>query len=267
MKSLLRLGAALLLALPFHPSHAQRVGVGTATPATSAALDVTSTSGGLLLPRMTAAQRNAIASPTAGLLVFQTNGTPGLYYFVGGGRGWLNLSNGQVPDADGNAGSSPAALVSTLAGSTNGSANGTGAAAQFNSPSGVAADGSGNVFVADRGNNRIRQIVVATGAVSTLAGSTAGSLDGTGAAAQFNFPAGVAADGGGNVFVADQNSRIRRIVVATGAVSTLAGGINGFADGTGATARFNSPAGVSVDGSGNVFVADQNNNRIRRIRP
>ena len=76
MKSLLRLGAALLLALPFFPSQAQRVGVGTTTPATSAALDVTSTSGGLLLPRMTAAQRNAIPSPTAGLLVFQTDGTP-----------------------------------------------------------------------------------------------------------------------------------------------------------------------------------------------
>ena len=212
MKSLLRLGAALLLALPFFPSQAQRVGVGTTTPATSAALDVTSTSGGLLLPRMTAAQRTAIPSPTAGLLVFQTDGTPGLYYYVGGGSGWLNLSNGQVPDANGNAGSNPAALVSTLAGTPNDFLTGS-PPGFFVSPFGVAADGNGNVFVADRGRSRIYRIVVTTGAVSTLAGSsTAGNADGIGAAAQFNFPAGVVVDGSGNVFVADDNNQlIRRI--------------------------------------------------------
>ena len=80
-----------------------------------------------------------------------------------------------------------------------GFADGTGAAAQFNGPTGVACDGNSNVDVDDNGNNRIRRIVVATGVVSTLAGSTQGSADGPGAAAQFNRPSGVAFDGNGNL--------------------------------------------------------------------
>ena len=166
-------------------TQAQSVGVGTTTPAASAALDVTSTTGGLLLPRMTATQRAAIPNPVQGLFVFQTDGTPGLYYYIG--SSWVNVVNGLIPDANGNAGISAAIRVSTLAGSgTAGSADGLGAAAQFNSPFGVAVDGTGTVYVADNGNNSIRKIT-STGAVSTLAGSgTAGSANGQGAAAQFN---------------------------------------------------------------------------------
>ena len=190
----------------------QSVGVGTATPNAAAVLDVTSTSQGLLLPRMRAFQRAAIINPPQGLFVFQTDGTPGLYYYVG--SAWVNISNGLIPDAAGNAGISPVVQVTTLAGSGAAAyADGTGVAAQFFSPAGVAVDGSGDVYVADQGIHRIRKIVATTGVVSTLAGSgTAGFVNGTGAAAQFANPTGVAVDGSGNVYVADQgNQRIRAI--------------------------------------------------------
>ncbi|CAK0830278.1 unnamed protein product, partial [Prorocentrum cordatum] len=133
-------------------------------------------------------------------------------------------------------------------------------------PRGVAVDGAGNVFVADCYNHRIRKIS-AGGAVSTLAGSGAsGYAEGQGAAASFWYPEGVAVDGAGNVFVAGKfNYRIQKIS-AGGAVSTLAGsGDEGYADGQGAAASFWCPAGVAVDGAGNVFVADCYNHRIRKI--
>jgi len=159
--------------------------------------------------------------------------------------------------------------VTTLAGSTTGGhADGTGTAAQFLAPYGVAVDASGNVFVADYANQMIRKIVASTGAVTTLAGSTTiGHADGTGAAASFNFPIGVAADTSGNLYVSDsRNHMIRKIVVSTGVVTTLAGSTtSGAADGTGPAASFNSPAGVAVDTSGNVYVADTANNMIRKI--
>jgi len=168
--------------------------------------------------------------------------------------------------------------VATLAGSAGlgGTADGTGAAARFNRPAGVAVDASGNVYVADDGNNTIRK-VTATGVVTTLAGTAgalAGSADGTGAAARFDFPSSIAVDISGNLYIGDSgNFTIRKISptqvngVTTWAVTTLAGlaGQVGSADGTGAAARFDYPAGVVADGSGNVYVADDGNNTIRRI--
>ena len=105
-------------------------------------------------------------------------------------------------------------VVSTLAGTgTAGFADGPGPAARFNTPSGVACDGLGHVFVADKGNHRIRRIVVATGVVTTLAGhGESGFADGPGPAAGFLAPSGVACDGRGTVYVADANNhRIRAI--------------------------------------------------------
>ncbi len=163
--------------------------------------------------------------------------------------------------------SSTYGATTTLAGSTYGSANGTGTAATFGHPYGVAADGAGNLYIADYYNHKIRKVVISTGAVSTLAGSgTDAFADGTGAAASFNYPTGIVADKLGNLYVSDQlNNRIRKIVIATGAVSTLAGnGTDGFADGSGTSANFSSPIGIATDGS-SVYVADANNNRIRKV--
>ena len=191
---------------------------------------------------------------------------------------------GLVDSVGGSSGTPPGAqppenrgVVTTLAGSViydaygqpaAGYADGTGAAAQFGGPQGVTVDSSGAVYVADSSNNRIRKISPA-GVVTTLAGSgVAGYADGTGAAAQFSYPEGVAVDSSGAVYVADSgNNRIRKISPA-GVVTTLAGsGVTGYADGTGAAAQFSNPDAVAVDSSGAVYVAEYYNNRIRKISP
>ncbi|MFY8035305.1 MAG: NHL repeat-containing protein, partial [Flexibacteraceae bacterium] len=165
-------------------------------------------------------------------------------------------------------------LVTTIAGSgTSGVANGTGTGASFNFPYGVAVDGSGNLYVVDERNHLIRKITP-LGVVTTLAGSgTAGYNDGTGTAASFNYPSGIAVDGEGNIFVGDSfNHRIRKIT-PSGVVTTFAGSGDvgyyggGFADGNATVSRFNVPRGIAIDGTGNVFVADGQNNRIRKITP
>ena len=161
----------------------------------------------------------------------------------------------------------PAGVVSTLAGTgIRGHADGTGTEAQFNLPSGVAVDSSGNVYVGDYDNHRIRKITPA-GMVSTFAGTgIRGYADGTGTTAQFYYPAGLAVDSSGNVYVVDHGShRIRKITPA-GVVTTFAGtGTKGFANGDGTKAQFNNPTGVAVDSSGNFYVADSDNHRIRKI--
>ena len=165
---------------------------------------------------------------------------------------------------------SPAGVVSTLAGTAGsaGSTDGTGSAARFFSPYGVAVDPSGNVYVADTYNNTIRKIS-STGVVTTLAGSagSTGSVDGTGSAARFYYPQGVAVDGAGNVYAADTYNGTIRVITSAGAVTTLAGtaGSIGSTNGTGSAARFNYPAGIVVDGAGNIYVADTSNYTIRKI--
>ncbi len=166
----------------------------------------------------------------------------------------------------------PSGAVTTLAGTPGspGSSDGSGGAAQFNSPAGLAVDASGNVYVADSLNSTIR-IITPAGVVTTFAGTPGaqGTTDATGKAARFDFPIGVALDASGNVYVADSGNETIRKISPSGAVTTLAGTptIMGAGDGTGKAAQFDNPAGVAVDGSGNVFVADSGNGTIRKITP
>jgi streptogramin lyase len=166
---------------------------------------------------------------------------------------------------------SPGGVVSTLAGQagSSGGDDGTGSAARFNYPHGVAVDSTGNVYVADAGNETIRKITPG-GVVSTLAGlaGSAGS-NGTSSAARFWHPSSVAVDSLGSVYVADTDNYTIRKITQDGVVSTLAGlaGVYGFHDDIGNAALFYQPSGVSVDSSGNVYVADTGNNTIRKITP
>ncbi len=162
-----------------------------------------------------------------------------------------------------------AGLVSTIAGSgTPGFTDGTGVAASFSQPAGIAVDGAGNLYVADSRNHRIRKITPA-GVVTTVADGAPGPFaDGTGTAAAFNQPMGLAAEADGTVYVADtMNHRIRKVTPG-GEVTTVAGsGSPTFADGAGAAASFNQPQGVAVDSTGTLYVADTMNSRIRKIAP
>lgn len=170
---------------------------------------------------------------------------------------------------------SPAGVVSTWAGAAGlGLQDGPVATAKFWQPAGLALDQQGALYVADSYNNRIRKIT-AQGVVSTVAGSGPSKVqganenfaDGAANTALFFYPQGVAVDGQGTVFVADyQNHRIRKISTA-GVVSTVAGGLSGYADGNASQAKFVNPTGVAVDNSGALYVADYGNGCLRRMSP
>ena len=177
-----------------------------------------------------------------------------------------------------------AGVISTVAGTGTAGFSGDGGAAtsaQLNYPIGVALDGAGNLYIADRFNHRIRK-VDAAGVISTVAGDGTQDNDGFGGfggdggaatAARLNLPAGVAVDGSGNLYISDWgNHRIRK-VDAEGVISTVAGsgrsgfGMGGYSGdgGVAVAARLNTPIGVAVDGSGNLYIADSNNYRIRKV--
>jgi streptogramin lyase len=166
--------------------------------------------------------------------------------------------------------SSVTGIVTTFAGNGNpGFADGIGAGAQFSNPGGMAIDAQGNIYISDTFNNRIRKMAP-DGTVTTIAGNGAsGYIDGAAADAEFYAPAGLTLDGQGNIFVADYGNNVIRKVAPDGTVSTYAGnGFAAFVDGAAyKVAAFNGPAGVALDSKGNLFVADQNNNMIRKITP
>lgn len=160
----------------------------------------------------------------------------------------------------------PDGVVTTFAG--NGVAavvNGQGVAASFKGPGGIAIDAAGNIYVADTDGDVIRKITPG-GLVTTLAGSGAeGNDNGTAASATFTKPLGIAVDAAGNVYVTEQGACVIRKISVAGIVSRFAGGNCGLDDGTLNTATFSNPQGLAVDRSGNIYVADFGNNRVRKI--
>jgi len=171
---------------------------------------------------------------------------------------------------------SPSGEVTTLAGLPGmpGSLDGTNSEARFDSPIGIAADGSGNLYVTDYQNSTIRKISAGPGtnwSVSTLSGTAGvnGFSNGPMTNALFNHPYGIAVDAQTNIYIADHGNQVIRLISPNGMVSTYAGnpGASGFANGTGTNALFDNPAGLALDGAGNLYVADSGNNVVRKIAP
>ncbi|MGF6273411.1 sugar lactone lactonase YvrE [Massilia sp. UYP11] len=168
----------------------------------------------------------------------------------------------------------PSGEVMTIAGTVGamGIVDGPGSVAQFEIPVGIARDSAGNLFVTD--NAAIRKITPA-GVVSTIAGGLRREgidlpdIDGVGAAATFSQPVAIAADGAGNLYIADISSHTIRKVSPAGQVVTIAGKQTeaGYVDGPGSSARFTYPSGIAVDSKGNLYVSDSGNNAVRKIAP
>lgn len=149
--------------------------------------------------------------------------------------------------------------------SMGGYVNGTETAAKFLYPEGLAVDATGNIFVADTNNNRIRKIAT-NGDVSLVAGTgAAGTADGNAlSTAQFNKPGALTVANDGTIYVSDTANNLIRKITPDGTVSTIAGsGTAGFADGTGTDAKFNDPTGIAIGNDGRLYVCDRLNNRIR----
>ena len=158
----------------------------------------------------------------------------------------------------------PVGIVTTFAGSTAGYLDGNGTTARFNRPKGLAIDNSGNIFVVDKGNHKIRKINP-SGDVTTFAGSVQGFVNGNGATARFNFPEGIVIDNNDNLFVVDASNYAIRKITPSGDVTVFAGsGTFGFDDGTGTVAKFNIIKGIAINTSTNdMYVTD--GHRIRKI--
>jgi DNA-binding beta-propeller fold protein YncE len=172
-----------------------------------------------------------------------------------------------IPSAD---------FMTTIAGNGTIGYGGDGGAANqasLSSPTGVAVDLAGNVYIADRVNNRIRKVAAGSGIISTIVGTGVVGYNGDGGpanAAELNNPSGVAVDGSGNIYIADAgNHCIRKITANSGIITTIAGtgivGFNGDAAAIATAAKLSNPTGIALDLSGNIYIADLLNNRIRKI--
>ncbi|MBY0371623.1 hypothetical protein K2X33_13125 [bacterium] len=195
-----------------------------------------------------------------------------LYYSLGAPKGIARDSSGNIFYTDNSQHTvmkvTASGEVSLVAGDTgtSGSSLGTGAAANFNSPSGLAIDSSGNLFVADMGNNQIRKVTPA-GVVTIAAGTTGGYLDGVVASAKLNQPSDLVFDASGNMYVSDQGNSLIRKITPGGVVSTFVGsfGAQGWIDGTGTDAVINAPQAMAMDSSGDFMLCDYSNYLMRKI--
>ena len=224
------------------PSNAARLTVTAPGSVTLSLLPIVGLRAQAAIPSMTGIDQDPVGSPTAGSFTF--------------------ITANRVKRLSADLGT----ITPVAGGQFSGSVDGVGAAAAFNQPLGLTQDGAGNVYVADSGNHTIRRIAP-DGTVSTLAGlaGSSGATDGTGAAARFSQPAGIAIGPDGDLYVSElQNHLIRRVTTA-GVVTTYAGSTVGYADAAALTAKFNSPRAVAVASNGDVLVADYSNARIRRI--
>jgi sugar lactone lactonase YvrE len=166
-------------------------------------------------------------------------------------------------------------IISTIAGTGTSGYSGDGGVptnAKFHTPIGIAVDSTGNIYIADTNNNRVRWIQKSTGYIYTLAGTGTTGYSGNGgsaAAALLSIPNGVAVDGSGNLFIADTgNGSIRKVILSTNIISTVAGqGLGGFSGdgGLATSAKMSSPEAVAVDSNGNLYIADTGNYRIRKV--
>ena len=168
---------------------------------------------------------------------------------------------------------SAAGIITTVAGNGFNNYSGDGGAAanaQLSEPEGVAVDGAGNVYIADPANQRVRK-VSADGVITPVAGAGSAGYSGDGgpaASAQLYHPIGIALDASGNLYIADALNSVIRAVSVAGAITTVAGnGTAGFSGdgGSAASAQLFRPNGVAVDAAGNLYIADTNNNRIRKV--
>jgi sugar lactone lactonase YvrE len=171
------------------------------------------------------------------------------------------------------------AIISTIAGNGTEGYSGDGGAAtsaELNAPSGVAVDAAGNIYIADSNNNRIRKVTVSTGIITTVAGNGTAGYSGDGGLATnaelntiYGPGSAVALDAAANIYIADQfNNRIRKVTVSTGIITTVAGdGTTGYSgDGGAATsAELNGPDGVALDATGNIYISDTYNYRVRKV--
>lgn len=268
-----------------------------ATPAATGQLQlVTANAGGWLTGVVADVAGNLFVANNDGenILKISADGTVSLYagnshgYPTGegdgtGGNESLDHPSGVAMDAAGNMyvtdslantirKITPTDTVTTVAGTAfvSGSADGTGPAAQFNYPFAIVMGTDGNCYISDARNSTIRKMTP-DGAVTTIAGmaGVAGSADGVGAAARFRGPEGIAADGLGNLYVADTGNNTVRKITPDGTVSTLAGNASvvGERDGAGPAALFVGPQGIASDAAGNVYVADPTFYTVRRITP
>jgi len=165
-------------------------------------------------------------------------------------------------------------VISTLAGNGTAGYSGDGGpatSARLSGPAGVAVDGAGNLYIADQSNQRIRKVTAATGIITTVAGNGTAGYSGDGGpatSAELNFPAGVAVDSAGNLYIADYNNSVIRKVNTSGIMTTVAGnGTGGYSGDSGpaTSAELYLPIGVAVDGTGNLYIADTGNQRIRKV--